>query len=380
MTFNAKLGYYEVGQQRLYSKIDACLLATRLNTHVEWRFSDDVWNSQDWTQEPEIDIMELYRQRARQIREAYDYVIINYSGGCDSQTVVDAFLSAGCFIDEIVTIWNRSHTPKVDGSGHVTDPANVESEFELTTRPGLDRILLASPRTKITYTDVSGHTVQSYQTLDGAEWLKTTTEHLNPQFVTRYAATRDRDQLVRLDRGRRTAIIFGADKPKVCIKDSKYHVYFIDILANNCKAQSDRPEYDNIDTVFFYWTPDLPQLIIKQAHLIRRWFESNPALKPILIWPNQDYARRNAYEVIIRTVIYPNWDMNTYQCVKPQGSVWNDWDDWFFRGFAQTSTYHSWLSGLEYVQKHIDKRFLKYDFHDRFDGFVGMINGHFCLE
>lgn len=380
MTFNAKLGYYEVGQHKFYSKIDACLLATRLNTYVEWRFGDAVWHAQDWTHEPEMDISEMYRQRARQIREAYDYIIIMYSGGCDSQTAVDSFLAAGCHIDEIVTVWNRSHTAKVDRSGHETTAANVESEFELTTRPGLDRILLASPRTKITYTDVSGHTVNSFQTLDGEEWLKTTTEHLNPQFVTRYESTRDRDQLIQLDRGKRTAIVFAVDKPKVCIKDGKYHTYFLDIIANTVKGQWDRPEYDNIDTVYFYWTPDFPEIVIKQSHLIMRWFENYPALKPLMVWPNQDYARRSAYEMIVRTVIYPEWDLNTYQCIKPDSSVWNDWDDWFFQGFGQTSAYHSWLAGLKYVEQHIDKRFLKYDFRDRFDGFVGMINGHFCLQ
>lgn len=380
MTFDPKLGYYTVGQQTFFSKIDACLLASRLNTHVKWHFSDAVWQAQDWTHEPEIDIMELYRQRARQIRERYDYVIINYSGGCDSQIMVDAFLSAGCHIDEIRTVWNRSHTAKVDRSGLVTDPANIEAEFELTTRPGLDRILLASPNTKITYTDVSPHTVASFNTLDGAEWLKITTEHLNPQYVTRYDATRDLAQLNQLDSGHRTAILYGADKPKVCIKDGRYCTYFVDTVANNGKRLWSRSEYDNIDMVYFYWTPDLPDIVIKQSHMIRRWFENHVALKPLLVWPNHDYSRRNAYEMIIRTVIYPNWDLNTFQCVKPTSTVWCDWDNWFFSGFAQTPIYHNWLAGLDYIQQHIDKRFLKYDFHDRFDGFVGMTNGHFYLD
>ena len=63
---NDKLGFYTVGNQRVESKIDACILGTKLNLHPQWHFNDKVWNSQNWTQEPELDILELYKIRARQ--------------------------------------------------------------------------------------------------------------------------------------------------------------------------------------------------------------------------------------------------------------------------------------------------------------------------
>jgi len=220
---NDKLGFYMVGNQRVESKIDAYILATKLNVHPTWHFGDQVWQSQDWTHEPKIDILELYKTRARQIREQYDYIILNYSGGSDSQTMIDSFLAAGCFIDEVVTIWNRKHTAKVIVDPGVTDARNVEAEYELTARPGLTRIRDASPNTKITYIDISDATVNDFQTPDGEEWLKTTVEHLHPQYVTRWSATRDKNQLITMDRGLKTAVVFGVDKPKVCIKDGKYH-------------------------------------------------------------------------------------------------------------------------------------------------------------
>lgn len=379
MLKNDRLGYYTVGDQRFDSKIDACLQATKSGQHPRWVFNDNTWQTQDWTQEPEQDILELYRQRARQIRERYDHVIINYSGGCDSQTMVDAFLSAGCHIDEVVTIWNRAHVNRVDTSGTITDAANVEAEFDLTTRPGLDRILAASPTTKISYVDISDHTVDLYNQFDGEEWLKTTAEHLHPQYVTRWAGTRDRDQLVQLDSGRRTAVLFGVDKPKVCIKDGRYCLYFVDIVANSFRGGWNRPEYDNLTYEFFYWTPDLPAIVIKQAHLIKRWFQSNPRLQPLLTWPNHDYAKRTAYELIIRSIIYPEWNLGTFQVNKSTSSVWSEWDAWFFQQYRDTQAWQTWMAGVDYVQSHIDKKYLAYNFQGRFDGFVGMINGHFDL-
>jgi hypothetical protein len=377
---NDKLGYYTVAGQRVESKLDACVLASKLNVHPQWHFSDSVWHNLDWTQEPEIDILSLYRMRARQIREQYDYVIVNYSAGSDSHTLVQAFIDEGLLIDEIVTIWNRKHTSKVVVDAGVTTPLNVEAEFELTTRPALNWIQDVSPRTKITYLDISDSVIESFKNYDGEEWLHTTAEHLNPQFVTRWNATRTKEQLINLDRGLKTAVVFGVDKPRVCIKDGKYCLYFLDIIANNSRGGFNRYEYDNLDYVFFYWSPDLPEISVKQAHMIMRWFEMHPQLKPILQWPNTDYSRRNAYEIISRTIVYPQWDIGTFQCSKTSSSVFSEWDQWFFKEFQGTRVMDNWYKGVHHVETNIDKRFLKYDFEDKFDGLVGMINGHFYLN
>lgn len=377
---NPKLGFYTVGSQQYRSKIDACIAGTKTNNYPQWHFCDDVWNTANWSHEPEISILDLYKIRARQIREKYDYVIVNYSGGSDSQTLVDAFFDAGCHIDEIVTIWNRSHTPTVIANPGVTDARNIEAEFELTTRMGLDQIRSRSPNTKITYYDVSQATVDSFQNYDGEEWLKTTREHLNPHFVTRYSNTREKGQLVNLDRGLRTAIVVGIDKPRVCIKDNKYAVYFLDTLVNNCQGGLNNQDYDNAELVLFYWSPDLPEIIIKQSHMIMNWFEQNPRFKSILHWPTPGFAQRQAYEVISRGIIYPNWKLDTFQVQKSSSPIWCEWDDWFFQGFKDTKEYQCWYMGIEHIEKNIDKKYLKYTFDNKFDGFVGMLNGHFYLQ
>lgn len=379
---NDKLGFYTVGNQRVESKIDACMLGTKLNITPSWHFNDHVWRTQDCTNEPELNILELYRARAKQIREQYDYIILNYSGGSDSQAMVDAFLSAGLFIDEIVTIWNRKHTKKIITINDpiMSDARNIEAEFELATRPGLNRIIDASPNTKITYLDVSDATVNNFKALDGEEWLGVTVEHLHPQFVTRWSSTREHNQLKQLDRGLKTAVLFGVDKPRICIKDNRYHLYFIDIIANSFKGAYNRPEYDNFEHVFFFWTPDMPEIIIKQAHMIMKWFELNPQFKPILDWPSNSYGKRQTYEIITRGIVYPEWDLSTFQCVKTTSTVYSEWDDWFFKEFQGTSVYDNWFKGISYVEKNIDKKYLKYDFNNRFDGFVGMVNGFFSLE
>jgi len=377
---NDKLGFYTVGHQRVESKIEACILGTQTNQHPSWHFNDQVWNSINWKHEPEIDLLELYKIRAKQIREQYDYVIVNYSGGSDSHALVESFLDAGCFIDEIVTVWNRDHTPKVITDPNVTDAQNIEAEFELTTRPGLNWIKNQSPNTKITYLDVSNATVNAYKSFDGEEWITTANEYLHPQFITRWSATREKHQKLTLDRGLRTAVVFGVDKPKLTIKDGKYCVFFVDNIPNSFTGGFNDLSYTNLETVFFYWTPDLPEIVVKQAHMIKKWFDANSALKLVIHWPNHDYNKRQAYEIISRSIVYPNWDLGKFQCKKVSSTITSEWDQWFFQHYKDSLIYECWRKGINYVENSIDKKYLRYTFDNKFDGFVGMINGHFYLE
>ena len=377
---NPKLGFYRVGDKTFNSKIEACQVSTTTNQHPTWHFNDAVWNRQPWHIEPEIDILELYRLRAKQIREQYDYVTIFYSGGSDSHSLVQAFIESGSHIDEIVTIWNRELDNKYISSSDVVDARNVEAEFDFTTRPGLDWIKSVSPKTKITYKDISKKIVSALDQSDGAEWLKTTQEHLNPQILTRWSVTRDRDQKIQLDRGKKNAIVVGIDKPKVCIKDGNYYLYFVDIICNIYSNGVNDQAYNNVEYVFFYWAPDMPEIVRKQAHMIKKWFECNPALKPLLNWPAKDWAQRTTYETIVRSIIYPQWPLDTFQVRKVTSIVYNEWDHWFYKNFHNTSAYANWEEGINTVQKTIDHKYLTYNVDGIFDGFVGMINGHFSLQ
>ena len=81
---NPKLGYYTVGNKKFYNKPEALVEATKTGHFPEWDFNNDVFGQQNWTQEPETPLKELYRIRAQQLRNTYDYIRIEASGGGDS--------------------------------------------------------------------------------------------------------------------------------------------------------------------------------------------------------------------------------------------------------------------------------------------------------
>ena len=75
---NRKLGYYTVDGIEFFSKIQSCLHASKLNQTPNWHFNNDIFNSYNWTIEPNESLDELYNARARQLREEYDYVALSF--------------------------------------------------------------------------------------------------------------------------------------------------------------------------------------------------------------------------------------------------------------------------------------------------------------
>jgi hypothetical protein len=110
MTYQDKMGVYRVGDLSFHSKLEAIEMHAKTGIHPHWDFNEAVFSSYDWTKEPDASILELYRQRAQQLRDQYDYVILNYSSGADSQTVLDAFINNDIKLDEVVSFVNYRAT------------------------------------------------------------------------------------------------------------------------------------------------------------------------------------------------------------------------------------------------------------------------------
>jgi hypothetical protein len=87
MEYPDKLGCYRVGDLKFYSKLQAIEYMQKTGVHLHWDFNEAVFSSYDWTMEPQETILELYRQRAQQLRDRYDYIALFWSGGADSETV-----------------------------------------------------------------------------------------------------------------------------------------------------------------------------------------------------------------------------------------------------------------------------------------------------
>jgi hypothetical protein len=372
---NPKLGFYTVGQKKFFSKPEALVEATKTNQFPEWNFSNEIFGAQTWSIEPNVSIQELYRMRAQQLRDRYDYIRLEFSGGSDSTTVLYSFVNNNIHIDEVVFRYPKTGEKNVNDDPFNYKCENTLSEAKYAAFPILNWLTTASPRTKITLHDYSKDMLNSSY---DESWVYRSKDYFQPGHSFKHSKIGHHDHKLQADSGRSICILYGVDKPKICIKDSKWYVYFIDIIANH--SVTDAGEYSNLTTEYFYWSPDLPEMLVKQAHVLRRWFDlpENRMLQYVCRWPNYSYTHRNAYESILKPLIYPDYDPATFQTNKATNSFYNEMDFWFYHNFKETQQFKIWRAGLSHLIDSIDPKYFNYEMKQPV-GFVGFLSQFYYI-
>ena len=355
---NKKLGYYLVNNEIYYNKYHALLNASKQKQSIKWFFNEDVFIRYPWHVEPEESLEELYRQRAQQLRDEYDYIRVEASGGSDSTTVIFSFLLNNIPLDEVVFRYPKGGDKGVIGNARDLRSENTLSEWEFAARPLLDWIATNYPSVKITVYDYAENLVREAEEKDES-WVFRTRHYLQPGHINKYQAIATDDHKRLVEKNLRVCVLWGVDKPKITLKDGKFFLYFHDGQASH----SDQAigEYTNVTNEFFYWSPDACKLLAKQAHSIKNWFEM-PAhynMQNVLHWPNSNFSGRTIYEQIVKSVIYSSYDLQTFQTNKPSNNIWNEMDYWFHHNFKDTQAYQVWESGIDYLVSTLDPMFVE---------------------
>jgi len=356
---NPKLGYYRVGDRIFYSKPQAYIHATEIGLEPVWHFNNAEFAKCTWAQEPETNIRELYRLRAQQLREQYDWIRIEASGGGDSTTAIFSFLLNGIHLDEVVFRYPEQLDKDVTNDPFNTKPENTLSERQFAAEPLFKWINTNFPNVKTTVQDYSDDVLNSNYMTDES-WVFTTRDWFQPGHGIKHNNFSTAEHRALADSGKKICALYGIDKPKLTIINGKWYLYFTDLQANHPNPVIG--DHNNITTELFYWTPDLPELVLKQAHMIRTWFEipQNQHLKHLAYWPNNDPAKRTAYEHISKSIIYPDYDLETWQTAKPTNSFYNEMDHWFHVNLEGTQLFGAWQAGLQLLLDKIDPKYLQY--------------------
>ena len=372
---NTSLGYYTVGTKKFFSKPEALTEATKTNQFPNWHFNTEVFGNIDWEIEPTLDLRILYKLRAQQLRDKYDYIRVESSGGGDSTTAVYSFLKNGIHLDEVVFRYPKMGEKNMSNDPYNTKCENTLSEWEFAARPLLQWIQQNSPTTKITVHDYSENMLKG--NFDET-WIFTTKDYFQPGHCFKHDNFGLIDHQHTADSGKSICVLYGIDKPKLCIKDKKWYLYFMDLQANH--SNSIVNEYNNITNEYFYWTPDLPEIIHKQAHIIKNWFSlpQNKILQYLVRWPNHSISHRTTYEHLVKPLIYPEYDPATFQVIKPTNSFYNEMDHWFYVNFKDTPAFNIWKAGLTLLTQIIDDKYFNHELGNPV-GFVGFLSPFYCL-
>lgn len=360
---NPELGYYICNNQIFNSKIEACIYSTKTGHPIEWKFNDDTFSKHSWQIEPEHSLDYYYDRRAREIREKYDYIVVSYSGGADSHNLLTSFLRQGLHVDELlINVFEKSNNIYVKNPD-IKDNWNYAAEYSLQIYPRLEEIRNQSPKTKISIIDMSDAVFDSLKRAGDASWVMDKKEVLNVSGVTRYNYVWFKDIKKKFDKDKKIAMVMGNDKPMTLIKDNKFYLLFYDNIANISMAQEHLTDHPNAKVEMFYWNPDCCEMIAKQVHVIKKWLEYNPHMKPL--WTPKDRAEFNRnnglyHHAILRTLIYTTWNNSWFQTKKGRSGWYNEIDTWFHKSYNETKEYQIWKEGLAYVEQNATP-YLYYD-------------------
>lgn len=350
VAFIKRNGYYRVGDKNFNFKINALEQATRTNQDVQWEFNTDIYRSLNWRRSTGVALNTLYRLRAEQLRNQYDYLVLSFSGGSDSYTVLRSFIDNNIHLDEIVCDWPLSQTEQLTTSTNAR-PENYNSEWALAIRPVLEYVQQHYPQIKITVTD----SLQSLSNEDQEDTCTLTQIH-NYVSIKRYRKILERIRTLS-DQHEKVALLLGIDKPLFNIDKNVFGVYFSD---TPCWIKSSIGEHTR-NVEYFYWTPNMPEIVLEQAHTVYQHVLQNQ--NSITLLTSSEHNRD-----FVKSLIYPKWNPGVFQANKGTSLIYNEQYAWFFSK-EKTLEIQSWESSMTARLNVVDPKYLNFFDDRRFHGY-----------
>ena len=314
---------------KTYSKLLAIEEMKRTGIHLDWHFNKETYSKFDWTKEPVESLDELYRQRAQQIRDNYDYVVVWYGGGPDGWCMLNAFLKNNIKVDEIAQFVSYD----ADKDRHSV----INEEVFYTAIPKTQQILEQHPGIEHRVVDISEIISDIYLRPDVKyDYIYNIKGIMSANSLARSYIREYLDEYRQIiDSGRKMCFLWGTEKPRLKIFNGKWHTCFLDVFSEtNLRLQSmaDHGYFDE----WFYWAPDTAPIVAKQSHLLMKilnqesadstWFSDVSGAHLPQHRLSGQYLRNDIYH----TVIYPGWDPTTIVAPKPQNLLLSERDNWFW--------------------------------------------------
>tara|TARA_R110000868_G_scaffold411182_1_gene702165 strand:+ start:912 stop:2057 length:1146 start_codon:yes stop_codon:yes gene_type:complete len=366
------LGFYEVNGKKFRSKLQA-LQTCKNKEWPTWNFNEAVFSEFNWKKEPPQPLYELYKKRAMQIREKYDRVILFYSGGIDSTAMlrsfvdndikIDAVVSYGCFslYDNKSLLRNleiyRSAIPYI-------------KQLQKTYKYKLNYYLLDDWAQFLKFKD------ESWTTVSG-------TSSLRPEGYA-FNFFHENNFIKNIMNQGKTVLLRGIDKPRILydVNTKKWSLSFLDCAITGLDSHGLSEKTNSWYALeYFYWAPDLPELLCKQAHIIKKNFENySLEFKQRMFGKgNFDFDTQEYYNYI-DPLIYSRYTTQTigqkrnYFTLGKGGSTNITLKDTEFFRYADTKIKNVWFSGMKYVADSVDHMYFNQSGLKGFmkKGFIGI--------
>jgi len=366
-----RYGYYQIGDYKTYSFYELMDRYKEDPQPYKWVYNDDFFSQYDWSYEPTESIDELYKQRAIELREQYDYIVLQYSGGYDSANMLRAFVDNGIYPDELLIYYSRHDTV-----------SNQYHELKNYTWKKIEKIEKEYPQIKIRKIDYSDMICNWQKIIDRFITVKRYIDcfgtHLTVNRLILDVLPHYVDEWKQLSSSnKKVTIIAGYEKTEPYYNYIEQLLYF---SFNDSSLQyfiSPFKQMINDDlgviSELFYWgvTDVCAKIMIKQCHLIKSTVDFDQ-LDLLLSQKNQktDYWLK---ELNLSKTIYPTQSLTNEEFYDPTkkepNPLWGNRDQWFFNSKHLGSREHDIMYRSMFLShnKHwrewgIDKKYIGYGF------------------
>lgn len=272
--------YWIYNGKKYYNKVQALYDSNGRNDLIKYHFMDNVLDRIDISREPLDTWNTICRGRAKQIRAKYDYVCVWFSGGWDSTEMLYSFAESNSYVNEII-IFNRTYMNDIE----------IPEAFQFAK----SMVDMHWPGCKITIVDID-HTWHSQNYLKHKQdWIlqagasnRFSKNHRNYLINCHPTILKNREKV----KGK-IADVHGTDKPKLHIHENKWYCFQIDVTLMLLMET---------DFELFYFSPDCPEIYIKQCHMALKFFESIGVTNNDVVHEIQNSAHNNHGDV------YASWN------------------------------------------------------------------------
>jgi hypothetical protein len=133
-----------------------------------------------------------------------------------------------------------------------------------------------------------------------------------------------------------------------------YYAYFSDVSAMHAppiNLTQSEVFHKYYHTEFFYWTPDMPEIVVKQAQEIKKHYELNVQAR--LLASHSLKMHISAFKSTLHPIIYPAHVKVEFETVKPGSNIVRPMDEWFWKTASQ-KIIGNYMSVIDYLGSRIN--------------------------
>jgi hypothetical protein len=255
--------HWVVRGKRIYNQFEAWQEKIRTGGEASWYFYDHIYDQHDWSVEPKHTWDELLHHRCLQLRQKYRKLCLWYSGGSDSHHVLRSFAKYGIPIDELLLLhWKLNPYRSAEYHSWLLPLAHEYRQ-------------LKNPNVRIKTVEVDSKMYKKYFTEKTADTKLFSANN-------GYFSVCDFDWLTKNACGitnSSTGVIVALEKPILYLHGGKIYHHFADKDFELYRGSISEFE-------FFYYAPELPELYIKQCHMLAKYVKRNYPHRNFISHPN----------------------------------------------------------------------------------------------